>query len=142
MKKYYVMPFVKVFVTIADLIIILEVVHRLIVVLNTLNPGNLIQLAAVLILLTIGIYLFFFLFRFPIVSVSSKEIINNIPFSKKNLIKISEIEKVLFYNSSMIQLLMTNKDISIIKIHLLTARDKNNLIGKIHELVDFKEEQP
>ena len=136
MKKYFVMAFVKVFLIIINVIIILEVAHRFLNILDSVNIGNILQLAAVIVLLAIGMYLFIFLFRNPIIQITEDELINNIPFSKQHRLRISDIEKLLFYNTSLIQLLMYDKQIKIIKIHLLSNRDKNFLIDRLHRIIE------
>lgn len=132
-EKYYVFMNIKIIFIVILILFIFETVNRISILIGEFTAFTLVLLIFDLVFIGLGGYVISFFFRVPIIEMGSEIIILRTPFSSEHSFKVDEIKKIIFYNSSEIQLLLTGNKIQVIKLFLLSTTDKNGLIGSIHD---------
>ncbi len=132
-EKYFVFKNIKIILIVILIMFVFETINRLLILLGEFTVSILVFLIFDIIFTGLGGYVISFFFRVPIVEIAPEIITLRAPFSSEHSFKINEIRKVIFYNSSEIQLLLAGNKIQVIKPFLLSTADKNALIGSIHD---------
>ena len=132
-EKYFVFMNIKIIFIVILILFVFETVNRLLILLGEFTIFTLVLLIFDLVFTGLGGYVISFFFRVPIIEIDQEIITLRTPFSAEHSFKVNEIKKIIFYNSSEIQLLLTENKIQVIKLFLLSTADKNVLIGSIHD---------
>ncbi len=132
-ERYFVFMNIKIIFIVIIILFVFETVNRLLILLGEFTVFTMVLLIFDLVFTGLGGYVISFFFRVQIVEITPEFITLRAPFSSEHSFKINEIKKIIFYNSSEIQLLLAGNKIQVIKLFLLSTADKNALIGSIHD---------